>query len=122
MSKPLTKLATLFLMLFLAGCGGTSKVTLKNLSSERISNVKIYASENLIWQGDLGAGKSVSASFNVDKDGALRMTGNSDLKKFDTDYLGYTTPNGGTYHTIIYKGQGKISYDYSTKHIGSGSR
>jgi len=115
MSKLITKFATIILVFLLTGCGITSKVTLKNSSSEKISNVKIYASESLIWQGDLAAGKSVSTSFNVDKDGALRVTGNGNSKKFDTDYLGYTTPNDGIYHTITYEGQGVTSYDYSTK-------
>ena len=112
MSRLITKFVTIILVLILGGCGVTSKVTLKNSSSEQISNVKVYASESLIWQGELVAGQSVSASFNADKDGALRITGNGNSKKFDTGYLGYTTPNDGVFHTITYLGQGVTSYEY----------
>ena len=119
MSKLTTKFTTIIFVLFLAGCGINSKVTLKNVSSEKISNVRIYAAESLVWQGDIAAGSSVSASFNTDKDGGLRVTGNGSGSgssiAFDTDYLGYTTPNDGVYHLITYQGKGVTSYDYSTQ-------
>lgn len=110
-----TKLLSIILVFFLAGCGFTSKVTLINSSTEDLKNVQIFASESLIWQGDLAAESSISADFNVQKDGALRVTGYGNSNFFDSDYLGYTAPDQGNYHKIVYEGQGITSYDYSTK-------
>jgi len=115
MLKMITRSFFIALILALSGCGITSKVTFENSSLEALSNVKIYASESLIWQGDLEAGKSISVSFNVDRDGALRVIGNGNSKAFDTDYLGYTTPNDGIYHTVTYEGKSVTSYDYSSQ-------
>ena len=116
MLKVTIRLCITILILALSACGISSKVTFENSSPEVLSNVKIFASESLIWQGSLDRGKSISVSFNVDKDGALRVTGNSNSKAFDTGYLGYTTVNDGINHTVTYEGIGVTSYDYASQY------
>ncbi len=89
----------------------TSEVSLENSSGEVLSDVKLYASERLIWQGDIERGESKIVEFNAHTDGSLRATGNIAGKAFDTDGLGYTTPNGRVFYTITFEDDGTISYD-----------
>lgn len=100
--------------LFMAGCRMQSEVYLINKGHTQIEKIKVLASEKLIWEGELGAGEAVEINFNANKDGSLKMFGQYDGKLFETDDLGYITPNDGVFHRITFEDKNTILYDYST--------
>lgn len=103
--------AALVLALFF-GRPVDSEVTLHNSTDEPLTDVKLYAAERLIWQGRIETGDSKVVEFNAETDGTLRATGNMGHKAFDSDGLGYVTPNGRVFHTVTFESDGTISYAF----------
>lgn len=96
---------------FLSGCFFKNTLFVTNNSDEDLSNVKVWASGTVIWEGNIQAGETISAPFNPRRDGSLKLSGDTEDGRFESTQLGYTTPNAGAKHSITYLGEGEVTYD-----------
>jgi len=98
----------------ISGCsyfGIGNKVELINKSGQEISNVKLWAADKLIWEGDLKSDETVFKNFTINHDGIFRISGLYGSRPLTSNDLGYVTPNDNQRHKIIITYNGYVIYD-----------
>jgi hypothetical protein len=89
----------------------TTKLIIANRTPYSLEDAKVYASGELIWEGNLPPGQEVVIRFIVDFEGTFRIEGYMDNGYLNFESVGYITPgNYLTDHLVQIQGREDLIY------------